>query len=413
MNHPMPKSHVPVNFMPSRRSLRIALVTEPYRSEIQGAASIAARITEGLRQRDHMVQLVRPTRGPLDRANPRAGLEELLAPAISLLPNGRMRVGLPLRQALSHLWSRCRPDVVHIATEGPLGWSALQAALALKLPLCTDFRSNFHLQQRFHGVPWLQKPAMAYLRNFHNLGHCTMVPTDALRRQLSAEGFSRLSIVVRGVDTHLFSPRKRSPALRLQWGLDDGGVAVLYAGGMAEGENHDAAWRAFQQVRSKQPAARLVVLGEWPGRRALQAQWREAVFTGYRNGEDLARCYACGDMLLWPALREQFGGITSEASASGLAVVAFDEICEDAPVAAGRNAILASRSDVAAFTRRAVGLACDGEMRRRMGEQAREDVMELGWDGLVPRIEDLYAATIATANATPLPRVWAQARRVR
>lgn len=52
-------------------------------------------------------------------------------------------------------------------------------------------------------------------------------------------------------------------------------------------------------------------------------------------------------------------------------------------------------------------------MRRRMGEQAREDAMALGWDGLVLRIEDLYAATMATANATPLPRVWAQARRVR
>ena len=283
----------------------------------------------------------------------------------------------------------------------------MQAALALKLPLCTDFRSNFHPQQRFHGLPWLQKPAMAYLRKFHNRGHCTRVPTDALRRQLSAEGFSRLSIVLRGVDTHLFSPRNRSPALRLQWGLDDGGVAVLYAAAMAEGDNHDAAWRAFQHLRSRQSAARLVVLGEWPGRRALQARWPEAVFTGGRNGEDLARYYACGDLLLWPALREKHGAITSEASASGLTVVAFDERRVGAPVTPGHNAMPASWSDLAA------GLACDGGMRRRMGEQAREDAMELGWDGLVLRIEDLYAATMATANATPLPRVWAQARRVR
>jgi hypothetical protein len=55
-----------------------------------------------------------------------------------------LRMGVPSKRALVKLWSPHRPDVVHIATEGPLGWSALQAALHLKLPVCSDFRTNFH-----------------------------------------------------------------------------------------------------------------------------------------------------------------------------------------------------------------------------------------------------------------------------
>jgi glycosyltransferase involved in cell wall biosynthesis len=416
MNHPLPRTHVPVNFMPSRRSLRIALVTEPYPSGIQGAASSVARIIDGLRQRDHTVQLVRPTWGPLDRPPQRAGLEEVLTPAISLLPGGQLRVGLRSHQALSDLWSKCRPDLVHIATEGPLGWSAMRAAKALKLPVCSDFRSNFHFPQRFHGATWLQKPVMAYLRNFHNRGHCTMVASDTLRRQLSAEGFSRISIVSRGADTHLFSPRKRNPALRAQWGLDDDGVAVLYAGGMAEGgmaegENHAAAWQAFQHLRSRQPAARLVVLGDWSGRKALQAWWPQAVFAGQRIAHDLAMCYASGDLLLCPAVHGKPGAVIAEAMASGLAIVAFDETT-DSPVAYGHNRMPPAPGGVTAFAQRAADLACDARKRAGIGERARRDALELGWDGLVLRMEDLYAATMATANATPLPRVWAQARRV-
>ena len=69
-----------------------------------------------------------------------------------------LRMGLPSKRALVALWSPQRPDVVHIATEGPLGWSALQAAARLELPVSSDFRTNFHAYSTHYGMGWLERP---------------------------------------------------------------------------------------------------------------------------------------------------------------------------------------------------------------------------------------------------------------
>lgn len=410
MSTSQPESHVSETRMPSRRPLRIALVTESYPPEINGVANTVARVVAGLRARAHVVQLVRPRQGRHDRAGQREPHEEILTRGMPIPMYGSLRIGLPSGHTLTQLWSSRRPDMVHIATEGPLGWSALQAALKLKLPVCSDFRTNFHAYSAFYGAAWLRRPIMAYLRHFHNRCHYTMVPTDALRRELAAEGFSPLSVVARGVDTGLFAPHKRSAALRAEWGVAEGDVVALYVGRLAAEKNLDVLLRAFQHLRARQPTARLVVVGDGPARKSLQAQCRQAVFTGFKRGEELAACYASGDIFLFPSLTETFGNVTLEAMASGLALLAFNDAAAGQIVIHHHNGLLAPRSDAAAFCRFACDLADDGELRLRLGTQARKKALEMGWDSIVLRIEDIYRASMVNAHAKSLPRVWTKAR---
>ena len=91
----------------------------------------------------------------------------------------------------SALWTLRRPDIVHIVTEGPLGWSALQAAEKLKLPAVSDFRTNFHAYSAHYGVGWLKTPIVAYLRKFHNRTLFTLVPTDGVRSELGGARLPR------------------------------------------------------------------------------------------------------------------------------------------------------------------------------------------------------------------------------
>lgn len=383
--------------------LNVAMVTESYPPEVNGVATTVARIVGGLRESGHTVQLVRP-RQRHDLADPTAAdSDDILTPGVPIPTYGQLRMGLPVTNRLRRAWTARRPDIVHIATEGPLGWSALRAAQALGLPVCSDFRTNFHAYGQFYGLGWLQRPIVSYLRHFHNRCKCTMVPTQAMQQQLAASGFHRLEVVARGVDTGLFGPDKRSDALRQQWGVYDSDLVVLHVGRLAPEKNLRVVLQAFDAIRSVKPRARLVFVGDGPSRSTLQAQCPQAIFAGFRRGEELAAYYASSDMFLFPSLTETYGNVTPEAMASGLPMVAFDDAAAGQLIRHGNNGLLAAKGDVAAFLQCAIDLAANPQWRASMGVAARARVMDQSWSSIVRTVEQLYAVTIRRANS---PIVW-------
>src|SRR5262245_52180320 len=297
----------------NRGALRIAVVTETYPPEVNGVAKTAARFVEGLRGLGHEVQVMRPRQSAADQG-------DVLLRGISIPCYSDLKIGLPAKRALQRMWSFRRPDIVHIVTEGPLGWSALQAAAKLKLPVVSDFRTNFHSYSSHYGVGWLKKPILSYLRRFHNRTLCTIVPTAAMRGELAALGFQRLRVIARGIDTQLFSPARRDAGLRASWGAGPDESVLLYVGRLAAEKNLSTVVAAYE----KAAGTKLVLVGDGPERRDLQARLPNAVFAGIRTGVDLAAHYASGDLFLFPSLTETYGNVTLEAMASGLAVVAFD-----------------------------------------------------------------------------------------
>ena len=379
-----------------RRPLDIALVTETYPPEVNGVAGTVARVVEGLRARSHRVQLVRPRQpqAPLSAIKP--GLEDLLLPSLPIPNYPGLRMGLPAAGTLGRVWAARRPDVVHIATEGPLGWSALRAARRLALPVTSDFRTNFHAYSSHYGIGWLRRPIMGYLRGFHNAAQCTMVPTEALRRELQSAGFERVVAVARGVDAQRFSPSDRSEELRRAWGAGPDDLVVLLVGRLAPEKNIDDLMLAFAAIRSAQPRARLVLVGDGPSRTALQARFPAVIFAGMQTGDDLTRHYASGDLFVFPSVTETFGNVVVEAMASGLPVLAYDRAAASLVVKTGVNGALAAVGDRATFVQHAAALAADPGAIRRMGVAAREAALGLDWERIVVQIEALFlAATIA------------------
>lgn len=391
------------DFLPQRRSLRVAVVTETYPPEVNGVAATIARVVDGLRQRQHEVQLVRPRQGARDDAQPAGESDsEVLMRGLPIPRYPQLKMGMPSKRALVALWMRRRPDVVHLVTEGPLGWSALAAAVKLGLPVVSDFRTNFHAYSRHYGAAWLHNPIMAYLRKFHNRTACTMVPTEALRQQLEASGFRRLQVVARGVDTQLFHPGRRSDALRAQWGATPRSTVVLCVGRLALEKNLGAlvdAWRAM--LAQAAPASlKLVLVGDGPARAALQAQLPGAVFAGLRHGEDLAAHYASADAFVFPSLTETFGNVVPEAMASGLAVLAYDYAAAGQLIRHGESGLLAPMDDGAALQRLAATLATDPSALRTLGGAARKVAEPLDWGRIIGLVEARYDdALYAAAQA--------------
>ncbi len=370
------------------RSMRVAFVTETYPPEVNGVSMTLAQLVEGLHARNHDVQLVRPSQpGAPGAAEAQERFHEVLMRGLPVPRYPNLRMGVPSKRALVRLWSLSRPDIVHIATEGPLGWSALQACRHLKLPVTSDFRTNFHAYSQHYGVGWLRKPIMAYLRKFHNATRRTFVPTPALLQDLQRCGFQGLRVVSRGVDTQRFHPGHRDEALRQSWAVPPGGLAVLCLGRLAPEKNLDLLVSAFDALAHEVPDARMVLVGDGPLRASLQARRPGYHFAGQRSGQDLARHVASADLFLFPSMSETFGNVVTESMASGVPVVAFDHAAASQVITPGVNGQRVPMGDERAFIQAAVSAAQDRAGLARWAQQARRSVQPLDWSAVVQRFE--------------------------
>jgi glycosyltransferase involved in cell wall biosynthesis len=293
-----------------------------------------------------------------------------------------LQCGRPARRRLLAHWRRKRPNLVHVVTEGPLGWSALGAARALAVPVTSGFHTNFHAYTAHYGLGLLRRLLVAGLRCFHNRTLRTLVPTDQTRRELAALGFQSLFVVQRGVDTRLFSPERRRHDLRLRWGCGPADSVMTVVGRLAPEKNVALAVRAYEEVRRLRPRTRLVLVGEGPERRRLEQQAGGLVFAGMQRGETLAEHYASADIFLFPSLTETFGNVALEALASGLGVVAFDDAGPRELIRSGDNGLLAGRGDEAAFRAHALALASDGELLVRLRRRAALSARRFGWESV-------------------------------
>lgn len=382
-----------------RRRLRVAVVTETYPPEINGVAMTLGRMVRALQEREHQVQLIRPRQSPQDVPAGEANLEEVLRPGVPIPRYAGLKMGLPAKSALHRLWSVRRPDLVHVATEGPLGWSALAAANKLRIPVASDFHTNFHSYSRHYGFGWLKKPIVAYLRKFHNQARVTLVPSLTIRRELVAAGYRHVEVVARGVDARLFDPARRNAALRSAWGVPEGGLAVLYVGRLAPEKNLDLLVRSFLAIQGQRTDARLILVGDGPELVALRAAHPRFVFCGARRGEDLASHYASADVFLFPSLTETFGNVLLEAMASGLPVLGFDYAAAAEHVRHGENGLKVPYDDAGAFIEQALRLAQDGALRAQLGSQARSTALGLSWEHIFTQLERIFLDIVQESEA--------------
>ncbi|MFN9738179.1 MAG: glycosyltransferase family 4 protein [Pseudomonadota bacterium] len=355
--------------------MRIAVITETYPPEINGVALTVRGFVEHLEPLGHAVDVVRP-RQPDAGGMPGSDGDILVAGAgIPRYPG--LRFGLPSARRLRASWRQRRPDAAYIATEGPLGWSALGVARALGIPVATGFHTRFDDYLAYYGAGLLAPAVTAWLRGFHNRAQATVVPTRELRDDLVARGFHDVRVLSRGVDTCLFDPARRDDDLRTAWSVGREGLAVGHVGRIAPEKNLGLALRAFDAIAAAVPGARMVWIGDGPARARLERDHCGHVFAGQRCGEDLGRHFASLDLFLFPSLTETFGNVTLEAMASGVPTLAFDYGAAREHLVDGAHGRTVDKTDAAAFVNAAVALAGDTATRKRMGLAARSAVVGL------------------------------------
>ncbi len=380
-------------FSPAQRHLHLGVVTETYPPEINGVAMTVGRLVDEMTRRGHRIQLVRPRQGDSDAAADI--LDEAFDPPLTTtLVSGvtmpwyrELRLGLPAGQRLRQLWRRERPDVLYVATEGLLGWSAIREAARQNIPVISGFHTNFHSYSQHYQIGFLQRPIYDYLRRLHNRTACTLVPTEAQRKTLLADQFRNVEVLGRGVDSRLFSPARRNEDLRRAWGLGRRDQAVLYVGRLAAEKNLPLAVHAFRAMRERNPNLRLIIVGDGPFYQELYANERDVIFCGVQTGVQLAEHYASADIFLFPSETETFGNVTLEAMASGLAVVAFDYAAAHLHIEPGQEGLLVPLGEHDAFIATAAALTEQPERVEQLSIAARRKAQRLDWQGVADRFE--------------------------
>ncbi len=363
-------------------SLRIAIVTETFPPEVNGVAMTLGRIVNGLVQRGYSVQLIRP-RQSSDSGTPTLdGVDEVLTKGIQIPTYKDLRLGLPSQARLTKLWTEMRPDIVHVATEGPLGWSAVVAARKLQLPVTSSFHTNFHNYSQHYGIGLFRPIIDNYLRKLHNLTDATMVPTKAMMQELQGRGYCNVTLLSRGVATELFSPAKRSQALRESWRASPDDVVVLHVGRLAKEKNIGLVIASFQAIKLRLPSAKLVFVGDGPLRKQLEKSCPEAIFAGIRKNEELAAHYASGDVFLFSSLTETFGNVVPEALASGLAVLSYANAAAKELIATEQNGVLVPPGEEQEFVNASVDLATNMHMQLEVRQAAAASVAHRGWEAV-------------------------------
>ena len=381
--------------------MKLALVTETYPPEINGVAMTLSRLVSGLAARGHSVEVIRPRQmgearsadGTFTESN---GVVHWLVPGVPIPLYKSLRIGLPITPALKRHWQAHPPNVVHVATEGPLGLAALYSGNKFKLPITSSFHTNFHQYGGHYGLKAGQELALRYLRWFHNRTRCTLVPTDQMLTQLRGDGFERLSVLARGVDGQLFSPAKRSEALRAQWGVGQDDPVMIYVGRIAAEKNLGLAVQAFLAMQSVSPRAKFVLVGDGPERSSLKTKYPQFHYAGTHRGEQLAEHYASADVFIFPSTTETFGNVITEAMASGLVVLSYDYAAARQFIRDGENGFVAAFDEREAFVAKARQVMNNQVGWSEIRARARATALTITWDAIIVRFEAELTRAVAS-----------------
>ena len=375
------------------------IVTDTFPPDINGVARTLQTLAKGLAKRGHSVQVVTTTDGA-SSDNKSHGVDVHSIYSVPLPGYQGLRMGLTSRRNIKALIDADKPDALYVAVETIMGVNAIRAARDSGIGIVSGFHTNFHSYTKNYRVPILMNLMARYLRFVHNRTARTLTPSETTAEQLRAMGVNNVGVMGRGVDTELFSPERRDPALRREWGVADDCPVAIFVGRIAAEKNLPLVVRSFQQIMATTPGARCVFVGDGPLSKWLKETHPEFIHAGARTGEDLARHYASADIFVFPSLTETFGNVLLEAMASRLVTISFDYAASQQFVRHGENGFKATLDDEEGFLR-AVEEAVIHSNDAGLRDAAHATAQRLSWDAIISQFEQELIA--ASNGAHPIP----------
>jgi len=369
--------------------MRIAYISETFLPKIDGISNTLCRLLEHLYLRGHQSVMFAPQGAPPIYAN--TPILQPISIPFPLYPE--LKIANPFTNLDRHL-AKFQPDLIHVVNPFSIGVAGTRYARLNHIPLVASYHTDIPgYSTRYYGLPFMTHLIWDYFRWVHNQADLTLCPSQSTLQELDKKGFKNLKLWSRGVDLEKFAPSKSSPEWR--WGISAGRpetVILLYVGRLAAEKRVEWLLPVIQSI----PYAHLVIVGDGPMREDLQALFKgtNTTFTGYLQGEDLARAYASSDIFVFPSANETFGNVVLEAMASGLPVVAPRSGGVMDSVIDGETGLLFESDRQEDLVSSVLKIITDPRALWRMGSAARQAASKRGWNGVLDHLIDDYQLTI-------------------
>jgi phosphatidylinositol alpha 1,6-mannosyltransferase len=311
----------------------------------------------------------------------------------------KYRVGLPAFHDIRSALDNFKPDIVHIVSPFFMGMAAYNYAKERGIPAVNSYHTRFVSYLKYYGFSYLEWFGWDYLRWFYNKAAMTFVPSTTTIRELEAHGFERLSLWQRGIDTSRFSPLFADRNLHEHWS-PDGSPVALYAGRLVKEKDIETLISAYQILKSKDIAFKLVFVGDGPLREELASALPDAILAGFKSGEDLSRAYASADLFVFPSTTESFGNVVLEAQASGLPCIVASEGGVMDLVRDGETGFQTKPKDAFDLASKMEILLTNEILRNSLSLRAREYASEKSWREVNRALFRGYEELIADSKAS-------------
>jgi glycosyltransferase involved in cell wall biosynthesis len=276
---------------------KLTVVTDAWHPQVNGVVTVFDRIIPLLKQRGYEISLIEPAQFPHTIAMP-------LYPEIRLALFAKSRVRALLKEQ--------NPDMIHIATEGPLGLAARRYCIKHKIPFTTSYHTHFQLYLTKYFFTAIHPLVNGFLRWFHDAATATMTATPSMCQTLKDIGIKHVKLWPLGVDLELFSYSENPdlPALAKP--------VFAYFSRLAKEKSPE------EFFKLDLPGTKLVI-GDGPMRAALEKKYGStATFVGYKRGKELVQWLSMADVMIFPSRTETFGLVVVESLACGVPVAAHD-----------------------------------------------------------------------------------------
>ncbi len=378
--------------------LRIALFSGNYNYVRDGANQALNRLVGYLLREGAQVRVYSPTVD--EPAFPATG-DLVSVPSIAFPGRGEYRVPMMLSPRIRRDLKAFAPNVVHVSSPDFVAHRAVSWARARQLPVLSSVHTRFETYFRYYNMAWMEPVVEALLRRFYRRCDALVAPSESMAQVLRDQRMNYdIDIWSRGVDRDIFNPERRDLEWRRSLGIADDEVTVGFLGRLVMEKGLDVYSDTIDELRRRNIAHKVLVVGEGPAQGWFEARLPGAVFAGFQPGADLGRAVASMDILFNPSITETFGNVTLEAMACGLPVVAAAATGSESLVDDNSSGRLIRPGAVHHFAEALRHYVEQPQLRTRHGAAGEARSLDFSWDRINQAVADTYLRLIRQKSAS-------------